>query len=47
MYKLPKELKQNIEALIREATFRDVKAGDVINIVAQLQQLVEDEPKES
>lgn len=41
MYELPKELKANIEALIREATFKDVKAWDVINIVAQLQQVKE------
>ena len=45
MYELPKELKANIEALIREGTFRDVKTGAVIDIVAQLQQLKEIETK--
>ena len=45
MYELPKELKANIESLIREATFRDVKAWDVINIVAHLQQVKEIETK--
>ena len=39
MYELPEELKNNLEALIREATFRDVKAGQVINIIAQVQNL--------
>lgn len=41
MYELPQELKANIEALIREATFKDVKTGVVIDIVARLQQVKE------
>lgn len=47
MYNLPEELKQNLEALIREATFRDVKQGDVINIFAQLQNLQKTETSDT
>jgi|2_EtaG_2_1085320.scaffolds.fasta_scaffold201191_2 endonuclease III len=39
MYELAEQQKQQLEALIREATFKDVKTGDVINIFAMLQNL--------
>lgn len=39
MYNLPENLKLQLEALIKEANFKDVKTGDVINIFAQLQNL--------